>query len=677
MIQINDIINLLEKEKINNKFTFHKYSIDKLKRKDKKELHKIHFKEYILYGVRKYLLNNIDSFTFVLSKYKYKNTSYLKYKLNKLEKDNFLTLIKLMEEFKSNILKLNKVDISELKNIFDTDTIYFNIIYKQNQPNQPNQPNQKLIKLEKYIEIKNYYDTISFLLNIESIKILKYQRLDRIKEFLLKPEGLKVFEILQNYNQLIHSMTFEERDLYIIHSGTILGAIGTTYTRDVDVIVVKPDIEPNIAKEMIKNINNRDEDIDLNIIDKYGDYYTNINEEPLKYKKQWLTYQLPQSDGASDIYEVLLNSKYHFFFIGIKLFNLNLTINRFLQRASVSSMADLLMLKEFNNIDISNKICLPNLTIRQGKIKVFYGDYLEHYFNSLQKALKEYYNKDFTIDELKTKIKHCNEMGFDIYKGEMVKDPDTNIIKYFHIKIKEEIIRNYAKNSKYLLDVGTGKLTDMRIWDDNNIKNVVGIEPSIESLKLGEERIKKFGFKGKLDLVNGTGDDDWSLNNKYKIVLDNKYDVITFQFTLHYMMNNIKTVISNLKKVMLPKCKIIITCMDGNKIQNDINKYGHVEIRNKQEPIFAIFPMYKSETIPEKDNNILVYFKGAYGVSSGSFEPIVDIEKLITIFKDNNINLINRKNFADYNINIKNKLFPNQLKVSSYYLSLIFEYEKN
>lgn len=665
MIQINDIISLLETYKINDKFTFHNICIDKFRSiLSKKEIHRIQPKSYILYGLRLYFLNNIDAFQFVLSKYKYKNTSYLKIKLDSKEKYNFLSLINLMESFKSNILKLNDVDILELKKIFDTDIIYFNIINKSNE-----------INLQNYIEIKNYYDTISFLLNIESLKILKYQRLDRIKEFLVNSEGYKVFEILQSFNEMIHSMTFEERDKYIIHSGAVLQAIGTTFTRDVDVIILKPELQPNEAKELIQNINLIHKDIDQNIVDKNGDYHTKEIEEPLKYKKQWLTYQLPSSDGASDIYEVLLNSKYHFFFIGMKFFNLNLTFNRFLQRASISSMADLLMLYDINGIDIRNKICLPNLAIRQGKIKVFFGEYLEIYFKTLQKSLKEYYNKDYTIEQLKKEIKHCNEMGFDIYKGEMVKDPDTDIIKFFHILIKKEILKKNASNCKYLLDVGTGKLTDMRIWDEYNIRNVVGIEPSAESLKLGEERVKKFGFKGNLQLINGVGDDDWNSNQKYAQVLANKYDVITFQFTLHYMINNINTVISNLKKVMLPKCKIIVTCMDGNKIQNDFNKYGHIEVRNKQEPIFAIFPIYKGDTIPEKDNNILVYFKGAYGVSSGSLEPIIDIKKLIEIFDKNKIKLIERKNFADYNIDIKKKIYPNQLRVSGYYMSLIFEYD--
>ena len=35
--------------------------------------------------------------------------------------------------------------------------------------------------------------------------------------------------------------------------------------------------------------------------------------------------------------------------------------------------------------------------------------------------------------------------------------------------------------------------------------------------------------------------------------------------------------------------------------------------------------------IMRANNNILVYFKGAFGVSSGSLEPIIDIQKLIKI----------------------------------------------
>jgi hypothetical protein len=667
MTIINKLIEFLTTYKTDPKYTFYNNALEKLKKIQNKNIinnkiiKRIQRKSYLLEPLRIYLLQN--KYNIFLANTKYKGCNYIKYKLTNFEKENFLTLIILSEEFNSNILKLKEIDTTKIKNILNSDNIYLNICEQTINTNNNN---------NIYI-IKNLYDSLSFLLGIETIKILKYQRLDRIKEFLDNPEAYKVFEILQSYNSYMHTLSNKDRDDYIIHSGSVLEAIGTTYTRDVDVIANKYTFNPQDAKTYIKAIQQYG-DIDVSVIDKNGDYYIPKSEDPLRYKKTWLTYQLPASDGAIDIFDVIINPVFNFNFAGMKFMNLNLTFNKFLTRASISSMADLLMLYDINKIDIRNKLCLPNMTVRQGRLVVFYGDYLEQFFTKLQKALKEYYNKNYTLDELRKLIKHCNVEGFDIYKGAMIKDQDTDIIKYFHIMIKRQILQKYANNCENLLDVGSGKLTDMRLWDEINVHNVVGIEPSIESIKMGNEKIKKFGFKGTINIINGIGDADWKSDNKYKIIFNNIYNVVTFQYTLHYMMNNINIIMNNLKNVVKSGTKIVITCMDGNKIQSEFHRFGKVEVRNRQEPIFAIVPFYKiSDTLPTTDNNILVYFKGAYGVSSGSLEPIIDINKLIKIFEDNQYKLLEKRNFADYNIPIKNRLNPYQLRVSSYYMSIIFE----
>ena len=137
MIEINNIINFVQNYKIDNKFTFYKDAIYKLKDTKDTHIHKIKKLSYFLEPLRLYLLNNIDSYDFILSKYKYKNCTYLKFVLDKTELDNFLTLIELMETKKSNILDLDKIDIKILKeklNFKKIDTrnkIYFNIIKKK------------------------------------------------------------------------------------------------------------------------------------------------------------------------------------------------------------------------------------------------------------------------------------------------------------------------------------------------------------------------------------------------------------------------------------------------------------------------------------------------------------------------------------------------------------------
>jgi SAM-dependent methyltransferase len=677
MIDINNIIKVLDK--YNNKnFTFYEYCKNKLKELNK-NITTIHKKNYILVGIREYILSEPDEFTLFLSGNKYKSISHVSYDLDKNELINLLELIELNEKYNSNILEITKIKIS---NNLDSIIKNLNIKMKNNKYQlyfniAVNNPDKKInINDINYYKIKNYYDSVSLLLNIENIRLLKYQKLDRIKNFIeTNEEAIGVYKILQDYNEDLHKLGFQERDLMIIHSGSIFEVLGTTYTRDVDVIKVDMN---STQEELKKYIEGQCKLVDMSILDKNLNYITKChsgNMTQLRYKKQWFTKTLPNLIGAKDIFEVYTNPKHHFYFAGIKFSSLEFNIQRFLQRASISSMADLIMLQEINGYPTHSRLCLPNMTIRQGKFVVFYGKYLEVYYKELQKSLKRYYNKEILMEQLQKLIRFCTEGGHDIYKGEITWDPDTSIIKYYHVKIKEEILNKYTKNCKYLLDIGSGKLTDMRLWDKNDIKNVVGIEPSKESIKIGEEKITKFGFKGNLHIVHGFGDKDWKSNKVYSKVLENKYDIITIQFAFHYMTKNLDTIISNIKSVINKGGKLIITCMDGNKIHNDFIKFkGNIEIRNDQEPIFAISPRYKIiDTIPDNNNDILVYFKGAFGVSSGSIEPILDIDKIIKIFESKGLKLIEKRNFTEYENDTKRKMSHIQLRVSSYYMMMVFE----
>jgi hypothetical protein len=675
---INNLKNNLSSQSENKYFTYYLKCISKL---DKSNFsYKIPRKGIYLESLRKFILNAPNNFTIFLSKNKYKKVSYIKFTLNDLELNNLIELLELNEKYNSNILDIVQITSSSIEDIIsrlnlnkinNLNYLYLHIITKKKLKKIPD----KIIA--SIYEIKSMYDSLGLLLGIESIRLLRYQRLDRIKNFIkTNPEANKVYKVLQTYNELIHKLTFKERDMMIVFSGAIFEVIGTTYTADVDII--KIDLHSSL-EEIKSYLDKKNKFYDIHIVDSKLDYYKKSNQKPLAYQSQWFTYELPQLIGASDIFEVFSNPKYYFYFAGIKFTSLEFNIQRFLHRASISSMADLIMLSDINNYDIKNRLCLPNLTIRQGRLVVFYGDYLNNWFNKVKDALKIYYNANYSIEELHTLIKFCKEGSHDIYTGKMVKDKDTSIIKYYHVAIKEQILKKYLTNTSYLLDIGSGKLTDMKLWDKFHVRHVIGIEPSIDSINMGNEKIKQYGFNGEINIINGKGDDQWSSNHIYDKVLENKYDIITIQFVFHYMMKNLDTVIINLKTVMKSHAKIIITCMDGNLIQNDFIKYNsRIEIRNYQEPIFAIIPYYKIQNniIPESDNNILVYFKGAFGVSSGSIEPIIDINKLINIFAQNKIKLIERKKFTDFNLDVKKKMSPIQLKVSSYYMMLVFENEE-
>jgi len=322
----------------------------------------------------------------------------------------------------------------------------------------------------------------------------------------------------------------------------------------------------------------------------------------------------------------------------------------------------------------NKKLCIPNMTINQGQITVFDDITCNKLFSSIQTKLKNDHSITMSLDEIKNLLKKCDENAFDIYKGPNIYDPFTALIRHFHLDVKEAIFYKYCKNANWLLDVGSGKLTDAQYWDKVGVKHVIGIEPSTESIKMGYERLKKFRNKTDINVINGVGNVDWTTDKKYEQVLAHTYDIVTFQFTLHYMMYEIEIVMKNILRVTRKGTKVIITCMDGKLIHDELHKNGKIEVRNNQEPIFAIFPQYDHmETDIPKKSDILVYFKGTYGVVNGSVEPLVDTERLIRFFDNNGFKLLEIKKFLDYNSKNKQKMNDTQKQVSYYYTSLIFE----
>jgi SAM-dependent methyltransferase len=374
---------------------------------------------------------------------------------------------------------------------------------------------------------------------------------------------------------------------------------------------------------------------------------------------------LPNLIGAKDIFEVCANPKYFFYFMGIKFFSLDLNIKKWEKRFNANSITDLIMLNKINNYNIDS-VCVPNMTVRQGKLKIFDKKYIASLFNEIKYKVKLFYKYDISIDEIYNLLKKCSEKSYEIYTGAIIRDPDTDIVKKFHLDVKQQIFYKYCYNIENLLDVGTGQLTDLKFWNKVNIKNVVGIEPSLSSIEKGKERLKKFGDKTKVTVINGTGNDIWKKNEKFKDVYKYQYDVITFQYTIHYMINDLDIVFDNILPVLKKGGKIIITCMNGNLIQEKLNKNKTIEIRNDQEPIFAITPF---------DDKYLVYFKGAYGVNNGSVESLVNVDKLISEFKKKNLKLISKKNFLEYHSHTKNMMSEIQKGISRYYMSLVFVYE--
>jgi len=663
MITKSDIINALETHIDNNKFfTFYKKCISYINDEIKTHnIDKIKKNEYLLESIRILLCYNINDYHIYLYNTKKKNTTSYLLKLDDTTTHKLLYQLACISEHNNIISLADNITIPDVKFKKNNNLNYIYFIISK----------EKLSFKNQSFELNNLYNCLGLIFGIESLNYLKYQKLDRIINFIKKDkEALKIYEQINNYYINSNKLDWKEREMNIIFSGVIFSILGTTYTNDIDMIRIDNSLEYNSLSKVFSSYKNWNANIEMSVLAKDNKWFISDNNgiHVKKYLSTWFTTVWANLVGAENIYEILSNPMYHFNYMGVKFISINMNNIRLQMRSNINSITDLVMLKKINNYQFEN-FCIPNMTIRQGKLRIFDNNAIQYMVDQIVIKGKEFYNQTLTKQEISEFLIKCSTKNIDIYTGAITYDPDTSIIKKFHIQIKQSIYSKYCKYINNLLDIGTGKLTDVFFWNESNIKNVVGIEPSISSIKKAYKKLESIKhLRTNVTIIHGVGDTKWSLEDKYNKVLDKKYDVVMFSFTIHYMIHNIDTLIDNLKQVTKKGTKFIILCMDGTKIKEEFNKRKIIEVRNDEEPIFAISP-YKDD----HPDDILVYFKGAYGVANGSIETLVDIGKLISIFNKNNIKLIDKKNFLDYNMPAKFKMSPTQKRVSSYYMSMVFE----
>jgi len=627
---------------------------------------KINENEYLLESVRINLCFNTD-YDIYISNEKISDTCYRKLFLtDKMYECLLKQLIAISE--KNTIFSLVDVNINSYDIKFDKkdDTNIVYILFVQQNDTKINTKN--LENSKNTIKLKNNYETLGYVCGIESIELLKYQRLDRIINFINNDkQATQIYKNMDNFLHLMQKHKWYRRDRMILMSGSAFHAIGLTYTRDIDLLVITNESD-NKVKEMLdiySNKNSQYTEVEASILSNTNVWHT--EGKNYKYKSVWLTYSMPQSVGAENIQEVICNPKHHFTFMGIKFVSMEMNIKRILSRASTSSLADLFMLEKINGYPIE-RFCLPNMTLRQGKVNIFDDKTLLRLQKNVYDKIKEYYNYTPDMSDVVQKIKRCDTESYEIYKGKPMHDPDTSIIKRFHSDVKRNLFYKYCKKDINLLDIGSGQMVDVRHWTKCGIHNVVGIEPSKDSINNAKERIGKLGKSTNIQIINGMGNEKWKDNLKiYGHVYDYKYDMITFQYTIHYMLSNLDIVLGNIRDVAKDGATVMVLCMDGNKIKNKI-KNGTIKIMNEdQDPIFVIDKFNTPE-------DIIVYFKGAYGVTNGSIEKIVDVNKLVDIFQKHKLKLVYRKYFNQFNSEVKKDMKDWQLEVSSYYIALVFSY---
>lgn len=517
---------------------------------------------------------------------------------------------------------------------------------------------------------ENKYSVINLMLGVESLDLLEHQNLERFCSYIVseKSDIKKSTNMFGKFYKFYNKLDLQTKERLILFSGSILHSLGTTYTSDIDIIYYGEGESKDKIAELVNTFRN------IN----YCDYYVIYGKKILarkpsgEYQYKWLLEKWPGLVGKDNIVELMADPKYRFHFLGIKMVGVKMIIERLLSRASPSAFVDLIMLKKINKYKSSP--CFPNLSLRQGKITVYNHKQKNKALKTVKKYFKEWHGVSTSVNSLKREIIECNEKPHNIYSKEKEKFQYSTEITRYHNMFSKSYIDKYFKKTN-LLDVGAGPLRQVYFYKKIGINKLVAIEPSDYSIKEGLESIKKRNIVLDVNVINGYGDESWEDNDKYSDVIKNKpYKSILFKFTIHYMLKNIDTVIQNIKSVDKDNTVIMITCLDGNKIEEKLKENnGRYEIIIGDEPLYGIYDM---ENVENGLKQIMIYFRGVYGVESGSIEYIVDIDWLISKFESIGYGVLENKSFLETSqphlIKIRDKLNETQKKVSELHKILIF-----
>jgi mRNA (guanine-N7-)-methyltransferase len=145
------------------------------------------------------------------------------------------------------------------------------------------------------------------------------------------------------------------------------------------------------------------------------------------------------------------------------------------------------------------------------------------------------------------------------------------LMKYCNMRTK-----NYKNKPFYkAIDLCCGVGGDILKWNYVDIKHVIFIDNSVESLKQLDERLDKCDIKYDYTILEYNCFDKFLHKYIYKNTTYYKFNVISCQFGFHYSFNNIDTlqyVLSNISKLLELGGYFICTIPDSGKIKSMLKK---------------------------------------------------------------------------------------------------------
>lgn len=334
--------------------------------------------------------------------------------------------------------------------------------------------NEKELKLYDYIHVNNddnqAYVYAGILFNKNSLRFLDKQNSWKIYEM---NKSIILFNKFKNFIHKYGIIAFEHTMLF---SSSILFSYGVREMNDVDGYMIKN----NYIKLDDLNTFNRN-DIDLTY-----DGSSQTNEDWLKVlDDRAIGY------GASNFNELIINPKYHYYFMGVKFLRLKYDVITRLSRGRPAQITDLLILRQL--YDLSYKLAVPKftkmydeLTKKDVEKPVDYQKFIDTVKYYL---LKRYYI-NLSLSEVKDWIENYKFLDNSCYAPyEQVGGGDEYFIDNFDIS-EENII--YPKKIDL---IKMGFVPNVKIYSDDKPFLYPGEEFKLNSILKFCNKKQKVEFK--------------------------------------------------------------------------------------------------------------------------------------------------------------------------------------
>ena len=224
----------------------------------------------------------------------------------------------------------------------------------------------------------------------------------------------------------------------------------------------------------------------------------------------------------------------------------------------------------------------------------------------------------------------------------------------YHNLIKRKVIETYCKE-KTVLDLGCGRGGDLSKYEHQNIKHLYGVEPNKDNATEFIDRLKGYGFKDRVTLIQTKAQDTSTIVNEVGI---EGVDIVSSFFSLSFFFSDekdldqlVQTISQNLKEDGV----FIGTTIDGEMTKKVVSA-------EKDNTI-----LFKGGFLRlNKDNSVVINIKD--GIVGEQIESLVDFKLLNWKLEQVGI-FLKSSHFFEPDKN----LTENENKLNSLYRTFVFQ----